>query len=169
MSILPRKLELPLDEATLSGLQAGESYLLSGEIFTARDQAHKKLVQLLQRGESLPFELTTAAIFYCGPSPTPLGKVCGSVGPTTSSRMDPYTPYLLEHGLRVMIGKGERSAAVQNSIHEHGAVYFVCSGGVAALLSKCIVSCETYAWPELGAEAVYRLVVKDFPVFCALS
>ncbi len=168
MSSQPRHLTLPLDSETLHSLRQGENYLLSGEIFTARDQAHKRMISLLEAGNSLPLDLRTAAIFYCGPSPTPSGKICGSVGPTTSSRMDPYTPQLLEQGLRVMIGKGERSASVQESIRKHGAVYFVCSGGVAALLSRCIVSCETYLWPELGAEAVYRLVVKDFPVYCAL-
>ncbi len=168
MSTMPRHLGLPLDTQTLSSLKPGENYLLSGEIFTARDQAHKRMLELLERGETLPIDLRTASIFYCGPSPTPPGKICGSVGPTTSSRMDPYTPLLIEYGLRVMIGKGERSTLVQKAIREYGAVYLVCSGGVAALLSRCIVSCETYAWPELGAEAVYRLMVKDFPVHCAL-
>jgi fumarate hydratase subunit beta len=165
---MPRHLSLPLDTQTLSSLKPGENYLLSGEIFTARDQAHKRMLELLESGETLPFDLRTASIFYCGPSPTPPGKICGSVGPTTSSRMDPYTPLLIECGLRVMIGKGERSTSVQKAIREYEAVYLVCSGGVAALLSRCIVSCETYAWPELGAEAVYRLVVKDLPVNCAL-
>ena len=150
-------------------LRAGDQVLLSGEIYTARDAAHRRLVELIQKGEPLPFDLRSAVIYYCGPAPTPPGRVFGAAGPTTSYRMDAYTPALLEQGLSGMIGKGERSAAVVDAIKKHGAVYFAAIGGVAALLSNCVVSAELVAWPELLSEAVQRLVVKDLPLIVAID
>ncbi len=142
--------------------------MISGEIFTARDAAHARLEQLIIDKQPLPFDLTTTCIFYCGPSPKPERKVCGAIGPTTSARMDKYTPLLIEHGLRVMIGKGERSKSVEEAIRDHHAVYLVCIGGVSALLAQSIVSCETFAWDELGTEAIHRFIVKDLPAYVAI-
>ncbi len=146
-------------------LRTGSKVLLSGEIFTARDKAHARLCAMIANGEALPFDLGDICLFYCGPSPAPQGKICGAIGPTTSARMDPYTPLLLDAGLRCMIGKGDRAAEVCAAIHAHQAVYFAATGGISALLSQSVVSCETYLWQELGTEAIYRLVVKDFPCY----
>lgn len=161
-------LSLPLSPAILSSLETGDKVLLSGTIYTARDQAHKRLAEIIQLGEPLPWNLSLGAIFYCGPSPTPPGKICGAVGPTTSSRMDRYTTLLLENGLKVILGKGERSPEVMESIRQHNALYLSVIGGVAGLLSQHIVSCETFLWPELGAEAVYRLNVLNFPAYVTI-
>lgn len=150
-------------------LRAGDTVLLSGEIYTARDAAHRRIVELMRQGGALPFDLRGAVIYYCGPAPTPPGKVFGAAGPTTSYRMDAYTPELLAQGLAGMIGKGDRSETVRRSIVEFGAVYFAAVGGVAALLSKCVVSAEVIAWPELLSEAVQRLVVKDLPLVVAID
>lgn len=152
-----------------SELSAGDSVLLSGEIFTARDAAHRRMLELVEKGEALPFPLEGAVIYYCGPAPTPPGRIFGAAGPTTSYRMDAYTPALLERGLAGMIGKGERSEEVIESIKRQGAVYFAAVGGVAALLSKCIISAELIAWPDLLSEAVRRLVVKDLPLIVAVD
>ncbi len=162
------KLTLPLTSSQIKELHQGDKILLSGVIHTARDQAHLRLIDLLIAGNPLPFDLSTTAIFYCGPSPTPPGKVSGSIGPTTSIRLDPYTIALLKNGLKVMLGKGQRSPEIESAIREHGALYLVCVGGCSALLSKSVVSCETFLWPELGAEAVYRLEVKDLPCYVAI-
>jgi len=148
-------------------LTAGTRVLLSGVIYTARDMAHKKLLELADKGEALPFDLQGATIFYAGPAPAPPGKASGSIGPTTSVRMDAYTPQLLEMGLKAMIGKGERSAPVADAICRYQAVYFVATGGAAALLAQKIKKSELLAFPELGAEAVYRLEVENFPVLVA--
>lgn len=163
------ELILPAEPLTFSNLKVGDKVLLSGEIFTARDQAHKILINMISQGETLPLNLSETAIFYCGPAPTPPGKICGSIGPTTSIRMDGYTLPLLEQGLKVMIGKGERSPAVEIAIKEHGALYLICCGGISALLSQAVVSRETFLWPELGAEAVYRLVVKELPCYVGIA
>jgi fumarate hydratase subunit beta len=159
---------LPLSPEQISELEIGDKVLLSGVIYTARDQAHKRMLSLLNEGKELGFDLSVTAIFYCGPSPKAEGQVCGAIGPTTSSRMDKLTLPLLEAGLKVMIGKGERSSEVNEAIHEHGAVYLTAIGGVSAVLSRCIVSCETLLWPELGAEAVYRLSVRELPCYVAI-
>lgn len=162
------RIQLPLNDSDYYKLNIGDKVLLSGMVYTARDAAHKKLIALVEEGSLLPIDLSNNAIFYCGPSPTPSGKVCGAIGPTTSSRMDIYTIPLLELGLKVMIGKGERSIEVYRAIQEHKAVYLSCLGGVSALLSQSIVSCETFLWPELGAEAIHRLIVKDLPAYVTI-
>ena len=156
---------LPLCPADISQLNISDKVLLSGCLFTARDAAHKRMVEIIQRGEKLPLDLAETTLFYCGPSPARPGNVCGAIGPTTSSRMDVYTPILIQNGLRVMIGKGERSLEVQKAIMDFGAVYFIMSGGISAYLSQHIISCETFLWQELGPEAIYKLWVKDIPVY----
>jgi fumarate hydratase subunit beta len=162
------ELTLPLDDQTIRSLKYGEKFLLSGTIYTARDQAHARMADMIAKGEDIPIPLKDTAIFYCGPAPVPPGKVSGAIGPTTSARMDRYTPLLLDNGLRIMIGKGGRSAEVEAAIKRHGALYMVCVGGISALLTRCVVSRETYLWPELGSEAVYRLEVKDLPCYVAI-
>ncbi|MDY0150679.1 MAG: FumA C-terminus/TtdB family hydratase beta subunit [Candidatus Cloacimonas sp.] len=161
-------LTIPLSSSAFAKLSVGDKVLLSGSLFTARDEAHKKLVQYLKEGRDIGFSLNDSVLFYCGPSPIPAGKICGAVGPTTSARMDKWTPILLDHGLRVMLGKGERSTEVVTAIHEHKALYLTSIGGISALLSRCIVSCETFLWPELGPEAIFKLTVKDFPAYVAI-
>jgi fumarate hydratase subunit beta len=160
-------LSLPLSQEQIVSLKIGDKVLLSGSLYTMRDVAHTKLTDILQRGEQSPVPLSEGAIFYCGPAPTPPGKITGAIGPTTSARMDKFTPLLLEHGLKVMIGKGERSPEVEAAIREHEALYLVCVGGISALLTRSIVSRETFLWSELGAEAVYRLVAHELPCYVA--
>ncbi len=160
---------LPLCPADISQLNISDKVLLSGCLFTARDAAHKRMVEIIQRGEKLPLDLAETTLFYCGPSPARPGNVCGAIGPTTSSRMDVYTPILIQNGLRVMIGKGERSREVQRAIMDFGAVYFIMSGGISAYLSQHIISCETFLWQELGPEAIYKLWVKEIPVFVGIK
>ena len=157
----------PLKPEDVDRLRAGDKVNLSGYIYTARDAAHKRLVDLIREGKELPMPLEGQIIYYVGPSPTPPGKVIGSAGPTTSGRMDPYSPILIERGLRGMIGKGERSAAVVEAMQKHGAVYFAATGGAAALLSKRITGAEVIAYAELGAEAISKLKVESFPVIVA--
>lgn len=161
----PIRLTTPLSKDDVARLKAGDRVLLSGVIYTARDTAHKRLVAMLERGDELPFRLDGQVIYYAGPSPTRPGEIVGSAGPTTSGRMDPYTPPLLDAGVRATIGKGKRSPAVIEAMTEHGAVYLGAVGGVAALLARCITACEVIAFPELGPEAVRRLELKDFPAF----
>lgn len=158
-------LRLPLATLSSSTLKAGDKVLLSGTLYTARDMAHKRLAALIAAENPLPWDLSEGALFYCGPSPVPKGKICGAIGPTTSARMDPFTPLLLEHGLRVMLGKGERSPEVQKAIRTHGALYLVAVGGISALLAQHVTKFELFLWPELGAEAVYRMEVEDFPCY----
>jgi fumarate hydratase subunit beta len=160
-----KKIRTPLDDDVVGGLRTGEKVLLSGYVYTARDAAHKRFIETLNRGESLPLDIENQVIYYCGPSPAPPGKVIGACGPTTSSRMDVYAPTLLSLGLKGMIGKGKRSQAVKDAIKEYGAVYFGGTGGAGALLSKSVVSSEIIAYEDLGPEAVRRLEVKDLPVF----
>jgi len=160
---------LPLCPADIAPLQQYDKVLLTGFLYTARDAAHKKMAEILQKGERLPLDLAKTALFYCGPSPLKPGNRCGAIGPTTSSRMDIYTPLLIQNGLRVMIGKGERSLEVQKAIMDFGAVYFLMPGGISAYLSQYIVSYETFLWQELGPEAIYKLQVKEIPVFVGIK
>ena len=150
-------------------LRAGDRVLLSGTVYTARDAAHKRLFALLQNGEKLPFELKNAVLYYCGPTPPKNGLSIGSAGPTTSSRMDGFTPLLLEHGLKGMIGKGDRSDSVIEAQKSFGAVYFAAIGGAGALYSRCVVSCEVVAFDDLGCESVKKLTVKNFPLTVAID
>ncbi|PIU45021.1 MAG: fumarate hydratase [Ignavibacteriales bacterium CG07_land_8_20_14_0_80_59_12] len=159
-----KRLTTPLtDEAVLS-LHIGDEVLLSGVVYTARDSAHKRLIELIDRGEPLPFELVGQAIYYAGPSPAPPGKPIGSVGPTTSYRMDAFAPRLHSLGLRATIGKGPRSKEVMDALVNHKSVYFTAVGGVAALLAKRVKSAEIVAFEELGPEAIRKLVVEDLPL-----
>lgn len=163
----PRKIELPLTREIAGDLRAGEYVLLSGTIYTARDAAHKRLVEALEKGESLPFPPEGATIYYTGPTPAPPGAVIGSAGPTTAYRMDPYVEPLLKAGVLGMIGKGARKGDVPELIKKYKAVYFAAPGGCGALLGKSIKECEIIAYPDLGTEAVRKLKVEDFPVFVA--
>jgi fumarate hydratase subunit beta len=153
----------PLSDEAVRALRAGDHVRITGVVYQARDAAHKRLVALIEAGEPLPFELRGAIIYYMGPSPAPPGHVIGSAGPTTSGRMDAYTPQLVRCGLRGMIGKGARSEAVKEALREHAAVYLAATGGAGALLATHIVAHEVIAYPELGAEAVARLQVSEFP------
>ena len=145
-------------------LRAGDSCLLSGVIYTARDAAHKRLCALIDAGQELPIDLKDAVIYFVGPTPAKPGQVIGSAGPTTSYRMDAYSPSLIALGQTGMIGKGKRGETVIAAMKQYGAVYFGAIGGCGALLSKCITKCEVVAYPDLGPEAIHRLEVKDFPV-----
>lgn len=158
------KLALPLTRQMARKLKAGDSCLLSGVIYTARDAAHKRLCEALDRDEPLPIDLTDITIYFVGPTPAKPGQVIGSAGPTTSYRMDAYSPRLIALGQTGMIGKGKRNDAVVNAMKEHGAVYFGAIGGCGALISKCIKKCEVVAYDDLGPEAIHRLEVEDFPV-----
>lgn len=158
-----RKLKLPLSDIDISSLKAGEQVLLSGIIYTARDAAHKKMAEALERRKPLPIDIKGQVIYYVGPTPAKPGQVIGSAGPTTSSRMDAYAPRLLEEGLKGMIGKGKRSQEVVDAIKKYKAVYFAAAGGAGALLSKRIKRAEVVAYEDLGPEAIYRLEVEDFP------
>ena len=164
-----RKVTLPLKQEDIETLHAGEAVLLSGTIYTARDAAHKRLCEMLEKKEELPFDLQGQTIYYVGPTPAGPGQIIGSAGPTTASRMDPYVPLLAEHGLKGMIGKGKRSKKVKQAVVEHGMIYFVCTGGAGALLSHCIVKRKMVAFPELLAEAVTQLEIRDFPCFVGLD
>jgi len=160
-------LTTPLKEEDIVKLKAGDKVSLTGTVYTARDAAHKRLVDLIEAGEELPIPLEGQVIYYVGPAPTPPGKPIGSAGPTTSYRMDPYTPILLEKGLKGMIGKGERSEPVVEAMKKHKAVYFAATGGAAALISKRILKAEVIAYEDLGAEAIRKLEVEDFPLIVA--
>ena len=163
------RIEAPLTQEKVAQLKAGDSVLISGTIYTGRDAAHKKMVEALARGEELPFDVQDQIIYFVGPTPPKPDQVIGSAGPTTSGRMDAYSPKLIELGLTGMIGKGIRSAEVIEAMKKHGAVYFGAIGGSGALLAKRIVSAEVIAYPELGPEAVRKLVVKDFPVMVIID
>jgi len=157
----------PLDEKTVRSLRAGQEVLISGPLLTARDAAHKRLYDLLQAGKDLPVDLTGQIIYFVGPTPARPGKVIGSAGPTTSSRMDPYSPALLSAGLRGMMGKGYRSQAVRDALVKFGAVHLAAPGGLGALLGSKITHAEILAYEDLGSEAIRRLIVKDFPAIVA--
>lgn len=160
---MTRKITSPISEDVIQELKAGDQVLISGVIYVGRDAAHKRLVETLEKGEKLPFDVKGQTIYYMGPSPTKPGKVIGSAGPTTSGRMDAYTPRMLEAGLKAMIGKGLRTQEVKDAIVKHRAVYMAATGGAAALIARAITKSETIAYEELGPEAVLRLEVKDFP------
>ena len=157
----------PIDIKTIEKLRVGTPVLISGVVYTARDAAHLRLVQCLDKGEKLPFDIEGQTIFYLGPSPARPGQIIGSAGPTTSSRMDAYTPRLIAAGLRAMIGKGSRSAAVREAIKEYQAVYLAAIGGVGALLAKSVKQAEVIAYEDLGTEAILRLHVENFPAIVA--
>lgn len=162
-------LSVPFDKGEAEKLRAGDYVYLNGTIYTARDAAHKRMYEALQAGEELPFDIRDNVIYYMGPSPAREGRAIGSAGPTTASRMDKYTPALLDLGLRGMIGKGRRSADVIDAIVRDRAVYFAAVGGAGALLSRSIISSEVIAYEDLGTEAMRRLVVKDFPVIVVVD
>ncbi|MDR0558458.1 MAG: Fe-S-containing hydro-lyase [Treponema sp.] len=164
-----RACTLPLSREQAVALAAGDRASLSGVLYTARDAAHKRFANLLDQREALPFPIEGACIYYTGPAPAKDGQIIGSAGPTTSCRMDAYTPRLLELGLRCMIGKGDRSEAVITAMKKAGAVYFAALGGAGALLASRITSSEVAAFPDLGTEAVRRLTVRDFPVVVAID
>ena len=164
-----KKVISPLQENDIHNLKSGDSILLSGTIYTARDAAHKRLVELIKEGKELPLELKNQIIYYVGPTPAKPGQVIGSAGPTTSYRMDGYTPILLENGLKGMIGKGVRNLDVIDSIIKNKAIYFASIGGAAALTSKCIISSELVAYEDLGAEAIMKLEVKDLPLIVVID
>ncbi len=160
---MAKRIMLPLAGAVLEELKAGDSVLLNGVMYVARDAAHRRIVGALEKNEPLPFDINGQTIYYMGPSPAPPGRVIGSAGPTTSGRMDPYTPQLIARGLKGTVGKGMRSQAVKNAIKKYKAVYLAAVGGTGALISRCIKSSEVIAYEELGAEAVRRIEVEDFP------
>lgn len=154
----------PLNDLEISELKCGDSVLLTGTIYTARDAAHKRLIELIEKGEELPFALEGETIYYVGPTPPKPGMVIGSAGPTTSYRMDAYAPKLLDLGLKGMIGKGLRNEEVIESIKKNKAIYFGAIGGAAALIGKSIIKSEVIAYEDLGSEAIRRLEVKDLPL-----
>ncbi|MBQ4428590.1 MAG: Fe-S-containing hydro-lyase [Clostridia bacterium] len=166
---MERKINLPITREMAREIKSGESCLLSGVIYTARDAAHKRLVELLEKGEKLPFDIENATIYYVGPTPAKPDQVIGSAGPTTSYRMDAYSPALIAAGETGMIGKGKRGSAVVEAMKKHGAVYFAAIGGAGALLSSCIKSAEVVCYEDLGAEAVRRLVVENLPVVAVID
>lgn len=158
-----KRITTPLDDETARSLKAGDQVLISGVMYSARDAAHKRLVDLLEKGEPLPVDLKGQVVYYVGPSPAKPGNVIGSAGPTTSGRMDAYTPALLEQGLKGMVGKGLRTPAVKEAMIKHGGVYFAAVGGAAALIARTIKASRVIAYEELGPEAIRELVVEDFP------
>lgn len=158
-----RKLMLPLDEKTRESLKCGEEVLLSGYIYTARDAAHKRMM------DSIPFEIEDSTIYYVGPSASKPNEIYGSCGPTTASRMDAYTPYLLDKGLKCIIAKGKRSKEVKEALMRNKAIYFVTIGGLGAYLKNCVKEVEEIAYSDLGTEAIRKLYIEDFPVFVGID
>ena len=160
----PRKIKTPMTAEVIASLHAGDMVLLSGEVYTARDVAHRRLYEALLKGERLPIDLQGTVIFYAAPTPTPAGAVIGSIGPTTSYRMDAFTPKLIENGLKGMIGKGNRSPEVVEAIKQYGAVYFGAIGGIAALTAQCVKRVELIDYEDLGPEAIRKLTVIELPI-----
>lgn len=163
------RITAPLTREAARELRAGDSCLISGVIYTARDAAHKRLCELVEKGEELPIDITDSVIYFVGPTPERPGEVIGSAGPTTSYRMDAYSPTLIALGNTGMIGKGKRGDEVIAAMRQHGAVYFGAIGGCGALLASCVKSSEVVAYEDLGAEAIRRLVVEDFPVVVVID
>lgn len=163
------ELKLPYDEESLESVRAGDAVVLSGVLYVGRDQVHKRLYELISERKPLPFEFTGNGIYYMGPSPAPPGFPLGAAGPTTSMRMDPFAPLLIEKGLRLMVGKGPRSESVRNAIREYKGLYLQAYGGCGALYSSCIKSVETVAYPDLGPEALLRIRIEDFPAFAMID
>ncbi len=161
------RIEAPLTDDDVLKLKIGDSVLITGKIYTARDAAHKRLFDLAQKGEKLPVDLKGNVIYYAGPAPTKPGYIIGPAGPTTSGRCDPYTPTLLAHGLKGMIGKGVRSKEVRDAMQKYKAVYFTATGGAAALISKNIKAVKIVAYEDLGPEAIRELEVENFPIIVA--
>lgn len=166
---MEKHLTTPLTDEKVSDLKAGDYVYITGTIYSARDAAHKRIYEAMQSGEKIPIQLQDNIIYYLGPSPAREGQVIGSAGPTTSSRMDKYTPLLLENGLKGMIGKGRRSQNVKDAMHKNNAVYFAAIGGAGALLSKCIKSSEVIAYEDLGTEAIRKLEVENLPVIVVID
>ncbi|MCD8300014.1 MAG: Fe-S-containing hydro-lyase [Clostridiales bacterium] len=166
---MDRHITTPLSKETAADLTAGDYVYITGVVYVARDAAHKRMMEALERGEELPIDVRNNVIYYMGPTPAREGRVIGSAGPTTAGRMDKYTPTLLDMGLAGMIGKGKRSQAVADAIVRNGAIYFAAVGGAGALLSKCIVKSEIVYYEDLGAEAIRRIEVKDFPVIVVMD
>ncbi|MFQ5826501.1 MAG: Fe-S-containing hydro-lyase [Dehalococcoidia bacterium] len=158
-----RKITTPLSDEVIASLRAGDQVLISGTLYTARDAAHKRLIEALERGQELPFDLQGQTLYYVGPTPAPPGRVIGSAGPTTSGRMDGFTPRLLAAGLKGMIGKGSRSPEVREAIKRHRAIYLAAIGGAGALIAGSIKRVEMVAYEDLGTEAIRRLTVEDLP------
>ena len=161
---MQKKITLPLTDEVIQDLKAGDNLLLSGTIYVGRDAAHKRMVEALDKGQELPFDIQGQTIYFMGPSPAKPGQAIGSAGPTTSGRMDAYSPRLMAEGLKGMIGKGSRSPAVKDAMRKYKAVYMAAIGGAGALISKSIKKAEVIAYDDLGAEAIRRLEVEDFPV-----
>lgn len=161
------KITTPFANKDIEKLKIGDKVFLNGVLYTARDAAHKRLIELIEKGKELPFDIKGQIIYYAGPAPARPGKVIGPVGPTTSYRMDPYTPKLIEKGLRGMIGKGSRGPQVVEALKKYRAIYFTAVGGTAALISQCIKKVDIVAYPDLGPEAIRRLEVEEFPVIVA--
>ena len=166
---MEHRITVPCKKEDLAALRAGDTVLLSGTVYTARDQAHKRMAEALSRGEQLPFDIEGSAIYYVGPTPERPGQVIGSAGPTTSGRMDAYAPGLLDLGNLVMIGKGKRDNAVKAAVCRNGAVYLAALGGAGALMARCVRSLEVIAWEDLGCEAVRRLTVENMPLTVILD
>lgn len=160
-----KRLTTPLTDEAIASLKSGDQVTISGVIYTARDAAHQRMADLLNEGKPLPIRLDGQILFYAGPAPTPPGGIIGAIGPTTASRMDPYTPALLARGLKGMIGKGKRAPQVRQACREEKAVYFTALGGVAALTAQRVRQCKLAAWGDLGPEAIYALEVEDLPAF----
>ena len=163
------KLTTPVVRKDLDQLRAGDTVLLSGVVYTARDAAHKRMMELLDKGEALPFPVEGSALYYVGPTPERPGEIIGSAGPTTSGRMDAYSPRLLDLGQAVMIGKGARNQAVKEAVMRNGAVYLAALGGAGALMAACVKRLEIVCWEDLGCEAVRRLEVADMPLTVILD
>ena len=159
----------PMCEETLKSLRAGDIVTVTGTIYTARDAAHKRMVESVSNGDKPPFEYAGQIVFYAGPCPAPPGKPVGSIGPTTAGRMDAYAPTLIKAGLKIMIAKGNRAAPVVNAIKTHGGLYLAAVGGVAALMAKCVVSSEAIAYEDLGTEAIWKLYVEKMPLIVAID
>ncbi len=166
---MPIRITAPFSREEARKLKSGDSVLISGTIYTARDAAHKRLTELIKNGEPLPFPVKDSVIYYVGPTPAMPGRAIGSAGPTTSYRMDAYSPAMIEAGETGMIGKGKRSPEVVSEMKKHGAVYFAAIGGAGALLSRCITGAEIIAYEDLGAEAVRKLTVRDFPAIVVID